>query len=425
MLEQVLFFIHHGTTMLFGILISAFLLGVKANRKNIFLLFALFCCEGSTYIISCLAFGQAFSNQIYPMVYPLIIHLPLVLFLFFYYKYPILSCCTAVFSAYMCCQFSNWIGIFVLSFTQLQWCYYLARILATVTAFFLLYRFICPTTEALLAKSKKEVCILGFSPFIYYLFDYAGTKFSSLLYSGSKVFVEFMSFVFCITYLVFLLLYFREYEQIQEAKQYNELMKIQVLSIQNEIDCVKNATQNLSILRHDMRHHLNLIYTLLQKEEKQQAIDYISKIITAYDNTIVVTYCKNEMVNSILSIYQTRFTEQRLRLDCSIRCESPVFSELAFCAILSNALENAMYALQSVEEEEKWAKLTISKKENHLLLQLKNPTSKIPKFIDGVPVSNQAGHGIGVKSTIYYVKQLNGQWHFSVSGHCFLLRIII
>lgn len=43
---QILMFIHHFTTMLFGIYISAFFLGVKQNRKNFLTLFLLFASVG-------------------------------------------------------------------------------------------------------------------------------------------------------------------------------------------------------------------------------------------------------------------------------------------------------------------------------------------------------------------------------------------
>ena len=49
----------------------------------------------------------------------------------------------------------------------------------------------------------------------------------------------------------------------------------------------------------------------------------------------------------------------------------------------------------------------------------------MPKFIDGIPISDKKGHGIGTKSIVYYVQQLNGQCHFSVEKHCFVLKIIL
>ena len=59
------------------------------------------------------------------------------------------------------------------------------------------------------------------------------------------------------------------------------------------------------------------------------------------------------------------------------------------------------------------------------MLQVENPVAKMPEFVDGIPVSAKEGHGIGVKSIIYYVEQLNGQCQFSVSDQLFILKIFI
>ena len=72
--------------------------------------------------------------------------------------------------------------------------------------------------------------ILSMVPIIYYIFDYATTKFSSLLYSGNKAVPEFLGFAMCLTYLLFLLVYFREYEMKNKAEQYNELIRMQLNS---------------------------------------------------------------------------------------------------------------------------------------------------------------------------------------------------
>ena len=377
------------------------------------------------YLSSASLFGTTFSNQIYPIIYPFIIHFPLTLFLTLYYKYPLMSSFISVLSAYMCCQISNWLGSFILSITNMEWCYYLTRIIITMITFFVLCQFICKTTASIFAKAKQELSVIGFFPFVYYIFDYISTKFSTLLYSGNKVIVEFMSFAFCIAYLIFLLIYFKEYTQMQEAKQYSNLMELQLLSIENEIENVKATKYTLSILKHDTRHHLNILLTLLQNNNTDKAIDYISKLNKVYDDTTFITYSKNEMLNSILSIYQMRFAEKEFDLNCNISCENNIFSEIAFCAILSNALENALHTLETITIEKKWATLTISNNENHLLLKLENPIEEIPTFIDGIPVSNKNGHGIGTKSIVYYVEKLNGQWHFSILNNCFILRIII
>ena len=419
---QILSFIHNLTTMLFGIYISAFFLGVKQNRKNILMLFLLFSCEGIVYIINFLLFGMTVTDRLYAVI----IHLPLILFLTLYYKYPAISSCISVFSAYLCCQLSNWIGLLALEITGKEWCYYTSRILITFITFFLVCKFVCRTTEAIFARGIRESYIIGFLPIVYYLFDYSFTKLSSLLYSNNKVVVEFMGFIFCISYFAFLFVYFREYEKKQELKQYSDLMKMQLFSIEKEIEQVKRSKQKLSILRHDMRHHLNIILTQLQNNNTKKAIEYIEEIGDIYDDTIIAAYCQNEMINSVISIYDTRFADMNIMLNCDISIgETLPWPDTAICTILSNALENSMHALEKMSMEEKWVNLTISEKNNHHLLQIENPIVRIPKFVNGIPTSGKNGHGIGVKSIIYCVEQLNGQCHFSLTDHSFVLRIII
>lgn len=422
MLIQILTGIHNLTTLLFGIYMSAFFLGVRQNVKNTCTLLLFSICDGACYMICFFALGGFTSNRLYP----LLVHLPLALFLILYYRYPVISSFVSVFSAYLCCQISNWIGLFVLDLTSDPAWYLAARILTTLLTFFLLCRYVCRTTAAVFAKEKRELCIIGFLPFIYYIFDYSVTKFSSLLYSGNKAIVEFMGFAFCIAYLMFLFVYFQEYEQQQEIRQYNSLMEMQLTSLQKEIEQMNASRQTLSILRHDMRHHLGILRSFLQNGNVDKALLYIQDIDEAYDKTVVTVYSKNEMINSVLSIYEARCHKNGISLCCDIAVAGTLpCPEIAFCAILSNALENAMHALRDLDTPRKWATLSISSKGGHLLLRLENPVAKAPVFVDGIPATPRQGHGIGVKSIVYYVEQLNGQCHFSASNGTFMVRIII
>ena len=205
-------------------------------------------------------------------------------------------------------------------------------------------------------------------------------------------------------------------------QQENQLLFLQ----QQRYENLKTAIEEVRQARHDMRHHLSIILTQLQNGHPDKAQEYIHEINSAYDDTIIAAYSGNEMLNSVLSIYHSRFTDRGLSLICNVSTgkELPC-SDLSLCTILSNALENSMHALEQLESPSKWARLTLSQKKNHILFQLENPVEKIPTFVDGVPVSTRNGHGIGVRSIIYYVEQLHGQCHFSIVDHCFVLRITI
>lgn len=128
---SILKIIHNATTLFFGIFVSAFFLGVRKTRKNIVTLLLFFCVLGVLFLSSFLLIGENSTTQIYP----LLIHIPLIIFLIGHYKYRFISACTAVFSAYLCCQISNWVGIVALDITGKIACYYVVRIITTMTVF--------------------------------------------------------------------------------------------------------------------------------------------------------------------------------------------------------------------------------------------------------------------------------------------------
>lgn len=138
----------------------------------------------------------------------------------------------------------------------------------------------------------------------------------------------------------------------RKSAQYSDRMEMQLISLQKEIDQVRNSEQTLAILRHDMRHHLNLILSMLNQNHPEKAISYIQEIGTAYDDTIVTRYCKNETLNSVISIYKTRFLERSIDFlpEVCARKDLPC-PDLSLCTILSNALENALHALEHTSGE--------------------------------------------------------------------------
>ena len=170
---------------------------------------------------------------------------------------------------------------------------------------------------------------------------------------------------------------------------------------------------------------MNILHMMIGNGNTDGALEYINKTVGTYDDTVITRHCHKEMIKSVISIYKMKFYDRGIELRCNINCNDVPFSEIDFCAILSNSLENSMHAVEGMTDDKKWAELTISEKNDTVLLRLQNPTASIPKFMGGVPVSTKEGHGIGVKSIIHYVEKLNGQWHFSVSDNTFIMQVII
>ena len=385
MLVNILSLIHNTTTLLFGVYASAAFLGIRMNRKNILSLLTFSCITGVFYVLSFVLYGTSFTEQ----VYPFIIHIPLVLFLTFYYKYKMANSILAVLTAYLCCQISNWTGIAAMTLTSQEWIYYSVRICVTIIVFILLVHYVSDITAQLLQKPARSLAILGFMPFVYYIFDYMTSKYTLLLYSGSKVVGEFLGFVLCITYLMFLFLYFKEYEANKEAEQRNQIMEMKRIQSEKELDAIRRSEHAVSILRHDMRHFLLSISSYIENNDNEKALEYINEVIHTSDKTVIQRYCKNEIINLILSSHESELEHNYIHFEYSIQLpETLAVSDVDMTAILSNALENAIHAVLKLPEARREIKLDMRLNEEKLLISLKNTYADKPDFMNGLPYTS-------------------------------------
>lgn len=213
--EMVLWAIHHATTLLFGVFASAALCGVEINRRHALELLGIGAATGAAFSIANAVGGELFARQ----AYPLVVHLPLIMFLCTRYRLSPLLAALGVTSAYLSCQFSNWMGIAAFAATDSQVAYYLARIATTLGVFAVLLHWAGDIGPRLAIKSPTELGILLILPLVYYIFDYATNVYTTLFHSGSVVTVEFLAFALCAFYIMFLAVYLREYEAKEVAER--------------------------------------------------------------------------------------------------------------------------------------------------------------------------------------------------------------
>lgn len=170
----------YGLILLFGVTVSFLFSGTKQNRRNI--LYA-----GCFFVFA--LFMQIFIKNMTDIqrtkeLYPLIVHLPLILFLRICYKTPWEVSVSSVTAAYLCCQSPRWLAsLYVLVFPS-QLSYYLCYIPLLFLCCWLLYKYAAIPVSRMMLRSKKSCLLFGAVPIFYYIFDYATTIYSNLLYAA-------------------------------------------------------------------------------------------------------------------------------------------------------------------------------------------------------------------------------------------------
>lgn len=421
-MDKFLEMFYYGTILLFGIYLSAAFLGIRINRRNSLILLAFSAVVGAVNAVSYVLSGIHFTEELYP----LITHLSLALFFVLFYKYRVLPAVIAVFTAYLSCQVSNWMGMLVQCVTEDERVYYCVRIITTVVVFIVLIRYVAAAVAQLLQKSAKDVMIFGLIPIAYYVYDYAVTVYTELLYSGIKVITELLACMLYIFYVVFVLVYFKQYEEKQETQQRSRLMEMQRAQSEKEVDRMKRSEYLVTIMRHDMRHFLNDISSLIKNGEYDRAQTYIHEIIENVDATVEKKYCSNKIVNLILSSYETMIQEGNIDFQYSVELPQELgYSDSDISAILSNALENAVHAVSLLEQGRRKIVLDMHMNNDKLLISIKNTYGRKPKLVDGMPQTKESGHGFGTQSIRYMTEKLKGNCQFVTDEQYFILRVVL
>ena len=368
------------------------------------------------------------SADVLRKAYPPVVHLPLLLALCRLTRLRLLPL-FAVLSAYLCCQLRRWAALLIVAvFDGGAMMQDAAELLVTLPLLLVLLYVVAPVIRQLAARPVKIQLQYSVIPALYYLFDYAAVVYTDLLVSGNSVALEFMPFVCCLAYLIFLLYNSAAERERGRLEQLQKSLELQVRQSVREIAALRESQTLARRYRHDLRHHLQYVLSCIENGQQAQAVDYISGIDREIEAQKVQRYCENETVNLILSAFAERAGKDGIGLQ--VRGTLPAFvmvPDSDLCVILSNALENAIHACQPLAAKGEPCSIDVHvyEREGKLFLQVTNPCANEVRFERGLPVSERPEHGIGVQSICAVVQKNHGVCSFRMEDGRFVLRLSI
>lgn len=361
-------------------------------------------------------------------IYPVITHLPLAVVLCILSKkwlWPTLS----VLVAYLCCQTRRWLALLIVAVcagdSAMQ---DMAELAVTLPILLILLRYTASSVRSFSRYPKSVQLQFGLVPALYYGFDYLTRIYTNLLLKGVLVAVEFMPFVCSVAYIVFVVRASSEGQIRGHLEQMQEILNLQVAQAIREIKALRESQQKTVTYRHDLRHHMQYLSACMENGQLERAQRYIREIYSEMEAGQVTVYCENEAANLIFSTFAERAREDGIlmKIGTGIPQDIPV-SESDLCVLLSNALENALHACQQRKEKglSVWIEVTAYEKNGKLYLQFVNTCDGNIAFYHDIPVTNNPGHGIGVRSICAIVERYDGMYSFSAEGELFTLRVVL
>ncbi|MEG1684117.1 MAG: ATP-binding protein [Oscillospiraceae bacterium] len=292
---------------------------------------------------------------------------------------------------------------------------------------FLVHRFFKPGFSYMLEHGRQigllRFCII---PFFYNAIGFMLGKYN---YNASVPIQTFplriMLFAMTLAAYFLLLDMFKSTRENELLQGERELLSLQLKAARLSMEDLKTSRVQAQYYRHDIRHHLTLIGAFLQQGELSQIQSYLDNVRRDIDAITPSCFCENEAANLILSSFSGKAGDLDVTLSVDARLPAVLsISDTELCAVLSNALENAIAATKEVADgRARQVRVECRMTEGKFLLLMENPYVGSVWMENGLPRSRRADHGFGVKSMVSIVERWGGLYSFAAENGVFVLRI--
>lgn len=189
---------------------------------------------------------------------------------------------------------------------------------------------------------------------------------------------------------------------IREALSTQKLLG-QLDDMDDTIEAMEGLNNTLRAQRHDFLNHLQVVYSLMEMQEYDEAGAYIEKIYGAITSVSRVMKTANPAINALLQVKLSECDRMKIPVEMNIQSswKDLPMPGWEMCKVLSNLLDNAIDALEEVQEGERRLFLTLTEDLHAFRFLVSNSGPMIPVksqesiFQPGV-TTKADGHGMGL-----------------------------
>lgn len=360
------------------------------------------------------------------LLYPLITHLPTVLVCILLFKARWDTSLIAVIISYSLCQLPRWAGLVIQAFGLPTAVMLMLHLAVSHSILLLLDRYCLASIRELIAGFRHPLTGIGALPLIYYLYEYF-MIYTRRRYAHILALSEFLPTGLILFFILFAGIYRREMERRAFAEQQNAALEMKLSHAEREIGLLRVIQEQTAIHRHDLRHHLAMIDSLLASGSQDHAASYIRTAQQEIEAVSPKRYCEHEAANLLLGAFQKRAAEAGAAIEVKASLPAGLsLPDTELCALLSNSLENAVNAVRTLpESRERHIDVYCALRLSKLLIEIRNPYEGEIHMEDGLPRAQDTAHGYGCRSIRSIAQKHQGVCTFDAAHGVFTLRIAI
>ncbi len=215
--------------------------------------------------------------------------------------------------------------------------------------------------------------------------------------------------------------------ELPKRKRFEKELDIVTQLRAQEAEQYKISQESIELINlkcHDLRHQIRHIGDKMSVNEK--AVAEIENVISIYDSTVKT---ENKTLDVILTEKSLLCKSKNISLRCVVDGESLNFiSEPDLYSLFGNLIDNAMEAVEKLDDDKKIIGLIVKKVNMFLSINVHNFYGGEIKFENGFPVTTKDNgsfyHGYGMKSINSICQKYGGEMAITTENNVFNVGIV-
>lgn len=214
--------------------------------------------------------------------------------------------------------------------------------------------------------------------------------------------------------------------RVQMERQNTALLAVQISALKEKLQKVREVEEDIRIQRHDLRHQLQVVKELVSSGDKEAVLNFLDDAQKHLNEQKQIRWCTPPILDAVFSSYFDQAKKQKIQVETKISLSNtPPVDEGELAIVFANGLENAIHAnlLIPITQRKICCKVV---SHPSLMLEISNPCANVVQFDEqGLPISNQTGHGLGVQSISAFCKKYGATYQFTQERGWFWFRLIL
>ncbi|MBQ9279349.1 MAG: GHKL domain-containing protein [Lachnospiraceae bacterium] len=249
---------------------------------------------------------------------------------------------------------------------------------------------------------------LNTEPLISLRFVYSGDM-------GGRTYSIIMLAITVIILLISILLIIKESESMY-FREKNTVNEYYIEAQKEHYEGLIASNREIRKIRHDLKNHTYCLQELYKSKKYDELGNYIKDMAKLVEQADTSVHAGDEIVDAICSEKKNKAAKKGITLTVDGKLSGVKLSALDTCTILANILDNAIEAVENLNEDKKHIELTFKRNENYMIITEANPTAHEPDIRDNNIITtkkDKSNHGFGLINIKDTVEKYEGECFLS------------